>query len=98
MNAIQGAGTEGICLRADGQGRPRHLAREGFEQAETVALLLNNEALQKQAWGAVWWIDEAGLLSGRAMAKVAQLAERSGARVILRAIPASTMPSRGATP
>ena len=55
----------------------------GFANAETVEMLLQNSALQKQVQGQVIWIDEAGLLSVRTLARVADLAERENCRVIL---------------
>ncbi|RMH24239.1 MAG: conjugative relaxase [Planctomycetota bacterium] len=59
------------------------LRREGFTDADTVARLLVDEALQARVAGQVLWIDEAGLLSSRTMAQLFDLAERKGARVIL---------------
>lgn len=59
------------------------LRNEGFSQAETVALLLCSEKLQEKAAGAVWWVDEAGLLSSRTMDKLLTLAEKLDSRVIL---------------
>jgi conjugative relaxase-like TrwC/TraI family protein len=55
----------------------------GFANAETVEMLLQNSALQKQVQGQVIWIDEAGLVSVRTLARVADLAERENCRVIL---------------
>jgi len=55
----------------------------GFASAETVEALLQNEKLQAQVRGQVIWIDEAGLLSVRTMARVADLAEKQNCRIIL---------------
>jgi conjugative relaxase-like TrwC/TraI family protein len=55
----------------------------GFANAETVEMLLQNAALQKQVRGQVIWIDEAGLLSVRTLARVADLAERDNCRLVL---------------
>jgi hypothetical protein len=55
----------------------------GFANAETVEMLLQNSALQKQLQGQVIWIDEAGLLSAHTLRRVADLAERESCRVIL---------------
>lgn len=59
------------------------LRREGFADADTVARLLVDEALQDRVSGQVLWIDEAGLLSSRTMAQLFDLADRKNARVIL---------------
>jgi ATP-dependent exoDNAse (exonuclease V) alpha subunit len=55
----------------------------GFANAETVEALLQNEKLQAQVRGQVIWIDEAGLLSVRTLAQVADLAEKENCRLIL---------------
>ena len=55
----------------------------GFANAETVEALLQNEKLQAQVRGQVIWIDEAGLLSVRTLARVADLAEKQNCRIIL---------------
>jgi len=59
------------------------LRKEGFQDAQTVAHLLKNEALHPQLRGQVLWIDEAGLLSARQMRGIFQLAEKQDCRVIL---------------
>jgi conjugative relaxase-like TrwC/TraI family protein len=55
----------------------------GFANAETVEALLQNTKLQEQVHGQVIWIDEAGLLSARALARVTALAEKENCRVVL---------------
>jgi ATP-dependent exoDNAse (exonuclease V) alpha subunit len=55
----------------------------GFANAETVEALLQNEKLQAQVRGQVIWIDEAGLLSVRTLARVADFAEKQNCRIIL---------------
>ncbi|MGD9691415.1 MAG: MobF family relaxase [Phycisphaerales bacterium] len=59
------------------------LQTEGFKDADTVARLLCDEKLQDAVRGQVLWIDEAGLLGSRTTARLFDLAERSGARLIL---------------
>jgi conjugative relaxase-like TrwC/TraI family protein len=55
----------------------------GFSNAETVEALLQSSKLQEGIRGQVIWIDEAGLLGARALARVAKLAEKQNCRVIL---------------
>jgi conjugative relaxase-like TrwC/TraI family protein len=55
----------------------------GFANAETVEALLQNPKLQARVRGQVIWIDEAGLLSVRTLARVADLAEKENCRLIL---------------
>ncbi|MCZ7620171.1 MAG: relaxase domain-containing protein [Myxococcota bacterium] len=57
--------------------------KEGFENARTVQALLANEKAQEALEGQVLWIDEAGLLGARDMARILRLAEEKRARVIL---------------
>ncbi|MGO9585327.1 MAG: MobF family relaxase [Limisphaerales bacterium] len=55
----------------------------GFANAETVEALLQNSKLQAQVRGQVIWIDEAGLLSVRTLARVVDFAEKENCRIIL---------------
>ncbi len=59
------------------------LKKEGFENAETLEMLLKNEKLQEQTRGQVLWIDEAGLVSSRMMKRLFDVAERGNNRIIL---------------
>jgi ATP-dependent exoDNAse (exonuclease V) alpha subunit len=58
-------------------------AGAGFANAETVEALLQNSKLQTQVRGQVIWIDEAGLMSVRTLARVADLAKKENCRLIL---------------
>jgi conjugative relaxase-like TrwC/TraI family protein len=59
------------------------LRSEGFASAETVARFLLDPELQATVRNNVLWIDEAGLLGSRTMAKLLTLADKLNARVIL---------------
>ncbi|MDR3459673.1 MAG: MobF family relaxase [Verrucomicrobiae bacterium] len=59
------------------------MRKDGFEDAQTVAKLLESETFQREARGAVWLVDEAGLLSCRTMDRLLRLAEQQEARVVL---------------
>jgi conjugative relaxase-like TrwC/TraI family protein len=59
------------------------LAKEGFKDAETLAMLLKNEKLQEKTKGQILWIDEAGQVSSKDMRKLMDIAKRNGNRVIL---------------
>lgn len=73
------------------------LKREGFGNAQTVAMLLKDERRQALLAGNVLLIDEAGFLGTRTMAQVLAVAERQNARVILSGDSAQhRMPERGA--
>jgi conjugative relaxase-like TrwC/TraI family protein len=59
------------------------LKKEGFREAETLAMLLKNEKLQERTKGQVLWIDEAGLVSSKDMRALLDIAKRNGNRLIL---------------
>lgn len=65
------------------QASRKVLKGEGFENAETLEMLLRNEKLQEQARGQVLWVDEAGLISTKDTRRLFDLAKRNGNRVIL---------------
>jgi conjugative relaxase-like TrwC/TraI family protein len=80
---IEAAGTKVFAFAPSADASRQVLRRDGFKDADTVARLLVDENLQRQAAGQLIWIDEAGLLGMRAMAQVFALAENIGARVLL---------------
>jgi ATP-dependent exoDNAse (exonuclease V) alpha subunit len=55
----------------------------GFANAETVEALLQRPKLQEQIRHQVIWIDEAGMLGARTLARMAGLAERQNCRIVL---------------
>jgi conjugative relaxase-like TrwC/TraI family protein len=59
------------------------LKKEGFEDAETLEMLLTNEKLQEKTKGQIVWVDEAGLVSSVDMRRLMELAKKNGNRVIL---------------
>ncbi|GIW86389.1 MAG: hypothetical protein KatS3mg108_0713 [Isosphaeraceae bacterium] len=59
------------------------LRQEGFGSADTVARLLVDGTLQERTRGQVIWIDEAGLLGSKTMARIFDLAGHADARVVL---------------
>lgn len=81
--ALQDRRHQVLVLTPRAQTAHETLVREGFEKTDTVAQLLTNEALQRDARGAVWWIDEAGQLSVRDMYRLVELADRLNARLVL---------------
>ena len=56
---------------------------EGFKDADTVARLLFHPKLQERVAGGVLWVDEAGLLGVRTTARLFNVAERHGCRLVL---------------
>ena len=80
---IEAAGHRVFTFAPSAESSRGTLRKEGFQDAQTVAHLLKNEALHPHLHGQVLWIDEAGLLSARQMRGIFQLAERQDCRIIL---------------
>jgi conjugative relaxase-like TrwC/TraI family protein len=59
------------------------LRSEGFANAETLERLLADEKLQKEIRGQVLWVDEAGMISSRAMQRLFEVARAQECRIIL---------------
>lgn len=59
------------------------LRNEGFADAQTVAMLLTDKAMQEATANGVVWVDEAGLLGNKDMLALLELVKRTGARLIL---------------
>lgn len=82
--AIEQTGLRVFTFAPSAEAARGVLRREaGFGEAETVEMLLQNSTLQQKIRGQVVWIDEAGMLSARMLARIADLADRTGCRVIL---------------
>jgi len=58
------------------------LQKVGFRDAMTVSRLLQDETAQSALWGKLLIVDEAGMISGRQMDSILQLAESKMARVL----------------
>jgi conjugative relaxase-like TrwC/TraI family protein len=84
VDAIEeNAGKEVFVFAPSSQASRNVLRKEGFANAETVAMLLKNEKLQQRTKGQVLWIDEAGLMNTKQTKEVFDLAKRNGNRLIL---------------
>jgi len=81
--AIHKAGKETILVAPTAQASRSVLRQEGFDQAETVAHLLDNKAMQEKLQGQVLVMDESGLAGVREMTKVLELVTAKNARLIL---------------
>lgn len=57
--------------------------KDGFENATTIADLLQNKKLQEQQKNGVIWIDEAGMVGNKTMNKVIDIAKQQNARILL---------------
>lgn len=80
---IRAGGKEVFFFAPGAEASRGVLASEGFEDATTVAMLLQSEELQMQLQDQVIWVDEAGTLGARDMHRLFEVAERARARVVL---------------
>lgn len=84
IEAIEASIGKSVVILAPTAETGRGTLREaGFPQADTVEHLLSSRKLHEHARNGVWWVDEAGLLSLRDMARLTELAEDLNARIIL---------------
>jgi ATP-dependent exoDNAse (exonuclease V) alpha subunit len=63
------------------------LRSEGFQRADTVAAFLGSKEMQRKAKNGVIWIDEAGLLPIRDLARLTDVATAQNARIVLQGDP-----------
>ena len=59
------------------------LGKEGFRDAQTLAMLLKNERLQETVQGQTIWVDEAGQISSRDMKALMDVVKKGDNRLIL---------------
>lgn len=64
---IKASGKEMFAFAPSAEASRSVQRKEGFENAETVASLIQNKDLQEKVKGSVIWIDEAGMLSNKDM-------------------------------
>lgn len=84
INALEsGSGKKVYVFAPSSQASRGVLKKEGFENAETLEMLLKNEKLQQATHGQVIWVDEAGLVSSKDMRRLMEVAKKGGNRVIL---------------
>ncbi len=83
VEAIEQNGKRVYAFAPSAEASRGVLHAEGFARATTVAELLVNKELQQELRGQVLWIDEAGQLGTRDLARVFQLAREQGTRVLL---------------
>jgi conjugative relaxase-like TrwC/TraI family protein len=80
-HGLREAGHE-VTAIAPTRSAVEELQKVGFHDAMTVSRLLEDEAAQTALRGRVLIVDEAGMISGRQMEGILQLAEREQARIV----------------
>lgn len=87
VQAMNKAGYGVVTLAPTAEASRVTLRDAGFPTANTLESFLQSEAQQKQARGQVVWVDEASLLSARAMDRLFNVAKTQGCRVVLAGDP-----------
>jgi conjugative relaxase-like TrwC/TraI family protein len=82
VEAIEDGG-HAVTVLAPSSTAARDVLREHFREADTVAMFLRSEPMQRNAAGQVIWVDEASLLSNESMTALLDVAEKVNARVVL---------------
>lgn len=80
---MEGAGKHVVMLAPSAQASREVLRSEGFADADTLARFLVDEKMQAGAANGVIWLDEAGMIGTRSIAKLFDVAGRLNARVVL---------------
>ncbi len=83
VNAIEATGRKVFAFAPGTDASRGTLRGDGFKNATTVASLLVDPRMQAKVKDQVIWIDEAGMMGVRDMARVLDVARRQNARVIL---------------
>ena len=83
VRQMEAAGKQVVMLAPSAQASRGVLRSEGFADADTLARFLVDEKMQATAANGVIWLDEAGLVGTRSIAKLFDVADRLNARVVL---------------
>jgi ATP-dependent exoDNAse (exonuclease V) alpha subunit len=85
QEAVEAMGTADlpVAVLAPTALAARDVLREHFPNADTVAAFLTNQKAQDAVRGGLIWVDEAGLLGVRDLARVFEVAREQDARVVL---------------
>jgi ATP-dependent exoDNAse (exonuclease V) alpha subunit len=80
---MEAAGKNVVMLAPSAQASRGVLRSEGFADADTLARFLFDEKMQATAKDGVIWLDEAGLVGSRSIARLFDIAEKVNARIVL---------------
>ncbi len=83
VEGIEAGGKQVFVFAPTARASRSVLRQQGFEQADTLARLLQDTSLHTKVRDQVIWVDEAGLVGSRTMAALFLLAEKQNARVVL---------------
>jgi len=81
--AIEKSGTKVFAFAPSSAASRGVLRADGFENADTVAMLLKDQQKQREVAGQLILVDEAGQLGSKTMADLFALAEKTNSRLLL---------------
>lgn len=81
--ALDGLPVPYVILAPTAEAGRGVLRREGFDRADTLARFLLDEGMQRGGRGGLIWLDEASLAGTRDVARLADVARRLDARLVL---------------
>ena len=83
QEAMRGMSKKIVALAPSAEASRGVLRDAGFADADTIQMFLSNETMQKKARDQVILVDEASLVGTRTMIRLAKLAEKLNARILL---------------
>ena len=87
ITGIQATNTPIVALAPSASASRGVLRDAGIEDADTVALFLQNDQLQEKARDGVIWVDEASLVGTRSLGEIFKKAQTLNARIVLSGDP-----------
>ncbi len=82
-NAVKEKGMPFVAVAPSSQASRVVQREEGFNNATTIADLLQNKKLQEELKGGLLWIDEITLVGNKTMNEIIDLSKRQNARIML---------------
>jgi conjugative relaxase-like TrwC/TraI family protein len=83
VDGVEVSGTKVYSFAPSASASRGTLRAEGFLEADTLASLLQNRQVQEQVRDSLIWVDEAGQIGSRDLAKLFDVAHEMNARVLL---------------
>ncbi len=83
VSQLNKCGKQVVMLAPSAEASRGELRRDGFDDADTLAMFMRDTKMQAQAKDGVIWLDEAGLAGTRTMNELFQVADHLNARVVL---------------
>jgi hypothetical protein len=83
VSGLEKSGTKVFAFAPSADAARGTLRSEGFKEANTLASLLSSKTVQESVKGSLLWVDEAGQIGTRDLAKLFEIADRQDCRILL---------------